>query len=201
MALTSRERYVHRRRSSPSQSVHQEQQQHHQIRSPKNTSSSTNESQHHQDQLRTTLSRRRMLFTAAIFSTLFILGSFINGCDCYGRGAPRSVCQRLVPGHGVDQQYGPSPYRIQVNNMDSRDGSVHITISAPSDYLRGFILQARLYRDPSQIVNGMFIGDESETQTLDCGSHAVSFTHYTTLYISESEKFVPCVPNKSYCVN
>lgn len=98
---------------------------------------------------------------------LLIFATIIRYIDAYSSGAPNGeACRTLYPGHGVDKQYGPSNYRINVSKRYN-DSKIIVSVYSPTDTFLGFIMQARLHSDREMLVNGQFSSDE-QSQALDC---------------------------------
>lgn len=111
-----------------------------------------------------------------------VLIALIGGCRGYGTGAPTSVCDSMLPNHGIDSQDSEPPYALGISKAKEKDGDVVVvTIIAPEgDSFEGFFLQSRLASDKKQILQGRFTVPEL-TRTADCaGGKQNALTHMST---------------------
>lgn len=71
-------------------------------------------------------------------------------------GAPEIACSSLIPSHNADpQRYFNAPYTLSVNRVSGR--LFNVSIISKRDPFKGFIVQARDYHDPDNlIVDGSF---------------------------------------------
>ena len=109
----------------------------------------------------------------SIIRIVILVNSMVGVLWAYSHGGPQKSCQTLYPGHGVDKQYGLSPYDILVSHGPS--GNVIVSITARGTPFAGFMCQSRLANDRETIVNGKFSEDKN-AQTRSCnGDNPVSF--------------------------
>jgi Reeler domain len=69
-----------------------------------------------------------------------------NGVRAFSMGAPDSICDNLLPGHGASSQTSPSPFNVIVAPIDDASGRrlVNVTISGQEGLnFAGFVIQAR----------------------------------------------------------
>lgn len=100
----------------------------------------------------------------------------------HGSGAPATVCQSMVPNHGLDVQDTESPFSLSVSNAVEKTGGVAVVtiMSPPSQSFQGFFLQARDANDKSKIVPGKF-SLAPLTRHQDCaGATQNTLTHEST---------------------
>lgn len=91
-----------------------------------------------------------------LISIYLILLSAQSLVNAYSTGAPDRACSTLIPQHNADpQRYFPSPYIITANKLGYNHGSreFNVSITAKTDSFKGFILQARDYHDPDNLVS------------------------------------------------
>ena len=112
--------------------------------------------------------------------------------DAYSTGAPDRACSTLIPQHNADpQRYFPSPYIITANKLGYNHGSreFNVSITAKTDSFKGFILQARDFHDPDNlIVDGSFTPNLF-TKVIKCKSNLAN----TLTHNSPSDKYYTSV--------
>jgi hypothetical protein len=98
----------------------------------------------------------------------------VNISNGYSNGGPQRACLNLIPGHGVDKQFGKSPFLIKVKPIiDSNNNSVLVSIESKekNQFFTGFMIQSRNYENKNQIIDGIFEKfDENLMQTKNCNS-------------------------------
>lgn len=130
--------------------------------------------------------------TVLISIYLILLSAQLNQINAYPNGAPEKACSNLIPMHNTDfQRYFPSPYIITANKLGfSLDGrEFNVSITAKTDSFKGFILQARDYHDPENlIVDGSFTPNLF-TKVIKCKSNLAN----TLTHNSPSDKYYTSV--------
>ncbi|XP_026480323.1 putative defense protein Hdd11 [Ctenocephalides felis] len=97
----------------------------------------------------------------------------------YSAGAPKEVCESLLPQHPYKPQSSPAPYALHVSAKQAKAGEfIEIKLQGKSaqDTIKGFIVQGRLGDEPV----GTFdvSGSSQLAQTINCGSgNANAATH------------------------
>ncbi|XP_062845286.1 putative defense protein Hdd11 [Trichomycterus rosablanca] len=95
----------------------------------------------------------------------------------YGTGAPITVCESMLPSHGVTAQSTPSPFTIVPNNTTFRNGQSITVLINGSDYA-GVLLQARSGSSTSTSALGTWGTAPTNTQILTCsGNNKGAITH------------------------
>ncbi|CAG5118787.1 unnamed protein product [Candidula unifasciata] len=75
-----------------------------------------------------------------IISTLVVLLVLTRGVNSFGSGAPESVCESLMPSHGVPPQQSPSPYQVTTSNtFVTKGGQTSVTLSGSLPFIGFFI--------------------------------------------------------------
>lgn len=118
-----------------------------------------------------------------IFSStvLLVLALVTPNINSFPHGAPDSVCQSLLPKHhGIaPQPPQTAPYRIEVSSTTiGRGQTLGIrVVGQPAELpFEGFILQARSFNEPTQIVGSFNLADKSKL--MNCGDgNSNSITH------------------------
>jgi len=123
---------------------------------------------------------------------LILLSAQFSSLNAYSAGAPDRACSSLIPGHNADpQRYFPSPYIITANRLGPNEHSreFNVSITAKTDSFKGFILQARDFLDPDNlIVDGSFIPNLF-TKVIKCKSNLPN----TLTHNSPSDKYYTSV--------
>ena len=107
-----------------------------------------------------------------ILFTILVIATIVNAKP---DGAPFESCIYLTPKHGSQpkQPSETNPYKVHASKtLDSKDQheAVNVTISGENgDKFVGFIVQARLANNPTQLVDGRFVPEMSElSKTYTC---------------------------------
>lgn len=102
-----------------------------------------------------------------LFSTLF------HVARCHSDGAPDSQCLSMMPRHGVPSQTFNSPYHVKVDKTIYNDTKINVSIESLSEYIRGFLIQARQVDYNTAV--GMFSesSQPENTKFVNCGNSKV----------------------------
>ncbi|CAH1388792.1 unnamed protein product [Nezara viridula] len=102
------------------------------------------------------------------FSALLVTLLAAVAVRAFPTGVPPSVCESMMPGHGVPPQTSPSPYDIIIEKTNLQRGqSTKITIKGQKDAtFRGIFVQARGDKDTPI---GRFTVSDNDGKLLDCG--------------------------------
>lgn len=118
-----------------------------------------------------------------IFSTtvLLVLALVTPHTTPFPHGAPTSVCQSLLPKHHGTPPQPPqtAPYRIEVSSTTIGQGQTLglRIIGQPAELpFEGFILQARSFNEPTQIIGSFNEVEHSKLMNCNDGT-ANSITH------------------------
>lgn len=130
--------------------------------------------------------------TLLISIYLILLSAQFSSLNAFSTGAPDRACSTLIPQHNADpQRYFPSPYIITANKLgpNQHGREFNVSITAKTDSFKGFILQARDYMDPENlIVDGSFTPNLF-TKVIKCKSNLAN----TLTHNSPSDKYYTSV--------
>ncbi|XP_046452894.1 putative defense protein isoform X2 [Daphnia pulex] len=147
--------------------------------------------------------------SAAVISSVLLLLILapVQQTQGYSNGAPTVSCGDMIPQHGVDAQFGPSPFLIHL--MDGEivlmDNSVHLELrsSDPQIAFEGYFIMAFDKNDHSAHPRpiGRFKQSANDVKVIDCpGGMQNAVTHkasddkqFVTVYWTPPEYFVGSV--------
>ncbi|XP_046853600.1 putative defense protein 3 [Xenia sp. Carnegie-2017] len=120
---------------------------------------------------------------AASLIVLLYLTLF-HAARCFPSGAPSSQCESMMPNHGLQSQAAAnSPYQVRVHKTYyTNDSKINVSIESSSDYIKGFLIQARQVGQTTAI--GMFSALPGNTTFLSCDNSKGAVTHSARLNVT-----------------
>ncbi|XP_046651975.1 putative defense protein [Daphnia pulicaria] len=143
--------------------------------------------------------------SAAVISSVLMLLILapVQQTQGYSNGAPTVSCGDMIPQHGVEAQFGPSPFLI--NLMDGEivlmDNSVHLELrsSDPQIAFEGYFIMAFDKNDHSANPRpiGRFKQSANDVKVMDCpGGMQNAITHSTN--VKKSSVTLEWFPPENY---
>ncbi|XP_047987245.1 putative defense protein Hdd11 [Leguminivora glycinivorella] len=112
------------------------------------------------------------------FSHVLVVVCVAACAQAYSSGAPEGACKDMIPRHPVAPQKSPAPYTITTSSKVAKAGSpieVVITGKAPSNTMRGLLLQAR---KGDEIVGKFTLKPNDRfAQLMNCGEPGNAVSH------------------------
>ncbi|XP_046854359.1 putative defense protein Hdd11 isoform X2 [Xenia sp. Carnegie-2017] len=114
---------------------------------------------------------------------IFLFLTLFHVARCHSDGAPDSQCVSMMPRHDVPSQTVNSPYHVKVDKTFYNDTKINVSIESLSEYIKGFLLQARQVGENTAI--GMFSESSlpENTKFVNCGNSKSAVTHSARLNV------------------